>query len=170
VRIKLGSLLLIVGLGLTVAATSPAWAGRAADVRTTAFRNLGQGVSAYKKGEYELAIEKLESTTNAALNNFRAHYYLGLAYIGDRQYPKALDALEIAIDLDPRHLMSHVATGDAFLKMGDLEEALAGYFRTLKLRPAYPPALDGLARVYEAQSKYDKAIAHYRQAIASDRG
>jgi superkiller protein 3 len=170
VKKNVTALVLCAAVWVAPAALSPARAGRAADVRTTAFRNLGQGVSLYKKGEYKQAIEKLEAAANAALNNFRAHYYLALAYIGDRQYAKALETLEIALDLDPGHLMSHIAVGDAYLKMGDLEEAKAAYYRGLKLRPAFPPALDGLARVYEAQSDDEQAISYYRQAIASDRG
>jgi tetratricopeptide (TPR) repeat protein len=154
----------------TLGTFGPAWAGRAADVRTEAFQNLAQGVAAYKRGEYPLAAEKLRLSAGAALNSFRAHYYLGLALIGDRRYDEALEALDVALDLDPGHLQSHVATGDAHLKMGDLGEAQAAYFRALELRPAYPNGLDGLGRIYEAKSKDAKAIEQYKAAIASNRG
>jgi tetratricopeptide (TPR) repeat protein len=138
--------------------------------RKEAFKLLNQGVAAYKRGEYELAVERLTRSASMALNSFRAHFYLGLALIGDRRYDEALEILSVALDLDPSHLQSHVATGDAHLKLGDLEEARAGYYRALKLRPEYPAALDGLARVYEAQADDQEAITYFQRAIASDRG
>jgi tetratricopeptide (TPR) repeat protein len=145
-------------------------AGRAPDVRTEAFRLLNKGVSAYKKGNYAEAVEALEKSTSMALNGFRGYFYLGLALIGDRRYSDALEALAVAVDLDPGHLQSHVATGDAHLKLGDLPEAQASYFRALKLRPEYSAALDGLARVYEAEADEQQAVAFFRRAIASNRG
>jgi len=104
------------------------------------------------------------------LNNFRAHYYLGLALIGDRRYTEAIEALDIALDLDPSHIQTHVARGDAQLKQGDLQESKAAYFLALKLRPEYAPALDGLARLEAAGAEEEAAIALYQRAIASDAG
>lgn len=152
------------------AVVSPALAGKAADVRVEAYRLLNQGVAAYKRGEYATAAEKLQQSAGMALNNFRAHHYLGLALIGDRRYAEAVEALTVALDLDPNHLMSHVALGDARLKMGDTDEAEASFFLALKLRPEFAAALDGLARVYEARADEDQAIAHYLRAIDSNRG
>ncbi len=161
---------LVVAVLLIASIPLPLQAGKAADVRAEAFRLLNQGVSAYRKGLYAEAADKLERASSLALNNFRAHYYLGLALIGDRRYDDAIEALDIALDLDPNHMQSHVAKGDALLKQGDLNEAKASYMLALKLRPEYAPALDGLARLEEAGAKENAAIALYQRAIASDAG
>jgi tetratricopeptide (TPR) repeat protein len=156
---------------LAVALLAPAsLAGKAGEVRTESFKLLNQGVAAYKRGDYPLAVEKLNRSTAMALNSFRGYYYLGLALIGDRRYPESIDALTVATDLDPVHLQAIVALGDAFLKHGDLEEARAGYFRALKLRPEFPAAVDGLARILESEAEDDEAIGTYMRAIASDKG
>lgn len=158
-------------MALVLAASLPViHAGRAGDVRKDAFELLNQGVAAYKRGEYALAVERLNRSASMALNSFRAHFYLGLALNGDRRYVEALEALSVALDLDPQHLQAHIGTGDAHLKLGDLTEAQASYFRALKLRPEYPAALDGLARIYEARADEYEAINHFRRAIASDSG
>lgn len=145
-------------------------AGRAGDVRRDSFVLINEGVTAYKNGDYAIAVEKLRKASSMALNNFRAHFYLGLALIGDRRYRDALEALSISLDLDPDHLQSLVAVGDAYLKLGDISEAQASYYSALKYRPEYAAALDGLARIYEAQAEYDEAIAHFLRAISSNRG
>jgi len=151
-------------------ASSPLEAGRAADVRKESFDLINQGVTAYKNGDFAGAVERLQRAASMALNHFRAHFYLGLALIADRRYRESLDALNIALDLDPDHLQSLVALGDAYLKLGDLAEAEAGYFRALKFRPEFPAALDGLARVRESRAEYDAAVELFRRAIASNRG
>ena len=155
---------------LSTTGPSPLLAGRAAQVRVRSFEALNEGVSAYKRGDYALAVERLSESVSMALNSFRAHYYLGLALIGNRQYVEAIEIFEIALDLDPQHLQSLVAIGDAFLKTGNIAESRAAYSRALKVRPAYPPALDGLGRSYEAQSDEDRAIEQFEEAIRSNKG
>ena len=164
----------VVAALLAVLATAdlapPARAGNAAEVRTSSFELLNQGVAAYRRGDFALAVDRLGQSAGMALNSFRAYYYLGLALSGDRRYADALEALEVALDLDPNHLQAIVATGNAHLKLGDIDEARATYFRALKLRPEYPPSLDGLARVEEARANDEEAIRTYLRAIASDKG
>ncbi len=157
-------------LWLAAAGAGRSVAGRAGDVRVESFRLLNEGVSAYNRGLYDEAVEKLRQSTSIALNSFRAHYYFGLALSASRQYQEAVEILTVALDLNPVDIRSLVALGDAHLKLGDANEARAGYVQALKLRPAFPPALDGLGRSYEAQAKDEKAIDYFRQAILSNKG
>jgi tetratricopeptide (TPR) repeat protein len=158
-------------IALIVAALAPAVrAGKAGEVRMRAFELLNQGVSAYRRGDYATAVDRLEQCSAMALNSFRAYYYLGLALTGDRRYEDSIAALTVATDLDPNHLQGTVALGDAYLKHGDLVEAHAAFYRALKLRPEYPPAVDGLARIQESRAEDDEAIITYQRAITSDKG
>jgi len=150
--------------------TSIAPAGDAAKVREEAFRLLNEGVSAYTKGDYDTAEDRLARASAIALNNFRAYLYHGLALSRLGRYPEALTALEIALDLEPNHLQGLVAVGDAHLALGDVDEARAAYYRALKERSEFPAALDGLARTYEAAAELPKAVELFRRAIASDAG
>lgn len=159
-----------VGVVVALSLALPALAGKAGDIRAEAFRLLNQGVSAYRRGLYADSVDKLQRATSMALNNFRAHYYLGLALNGDRRYGEAVAAFDIALDLDPEHVQTHVARGDALLKRGDLSESKAGYYLALKLRPEYAPALDGLARLEQAGADDAAAVALFQRAIASDAG
>lgn len=162
--------LLIFYMLLTTAISPPLLAGDAAKIRTESFRLLGEGIGAYRRGETQIAVEALQRSASMALNNFRAHYFLGLALLQDRRYREATGPLEVALDLDPGHLLAHVALGNALLKIGDTDEAQAEFFRSIKLKPDFPPALDGLARVLEARNEIDSAIAGFRRAIKADAG
>jgi tetratricopeptide (TPR) repeat protein len=156
---------------LVLAAGLPAAeAGKAGEVRSRSFELLNDGVAAYRRGDFPDAVEKLSLSASMALNSFRAYFYLGLALIGERRYRDALKALEVALDLDPGHVQSLVAQGDALLKLGDLSEARASFYQALKLRPEFPPSLDGLARIEESKADDEEAIRTYLRAIAADRG
>ena len=160
----------VLALALASALAAPAWAGRAIEVRKQAFVLLNEGVAAYNKGDYKASVDALKQASNMSLNSFRTYYFLGLALTGDRRYAEAVEALSVALDLDPSHIQANVASGDALLLQGNIDEASPFYYRALKLRAEYPGALDGLARVAEAQADDDRAIAFYERAIASDKG
>ena len=161
---------LVLAAALTLGLASEAMAGRAGEVRKEAFKLLNEGVAAYNKGDFKAAVTALSKASNMSLNSFRTHYFLGLALSGDRRYADAFQALSIALDLDPSHLQANVASGDALLLQGIVDDASPFYYRALKLRAEFPPALDGLARIAEAQADDDRAIALYERAIASDKG
>ena len=167
-RRRVGAFLL--ALAMAVPFGTPARAGVAGEVRKNAFRLLNEGVAAYNRADYKAAIEALSKAAGMSLNSFRANYFLGLAYAGERRFAEAVASYTVALDLDPSHLQANVAMGDAWLGRGDVDEANPYYARALKLRAELPAALDGLARVAEAQAEDDKAIALYERALASDKG
>ena len=158
---------LVLALG---GALGVAHAGRAAEVRAEASTLLNEGVSAYNRGLYGEAADKLGRCAAIELNSARAHYYYGLALARTQRFREALGALAVALDLEPQNLQALVALGDVHLDLGDVDEARASYARALKLLPTHPPALDGLARAAEAMADDDRAIELYREAIAANQG
>ncbi len=151
-------------------APGPPPSGRAAEVRVEWIKLLDAGVSAYNRGLYAEAVDRLGRCTAIALNSFRAHYYYGLALDAARRYAEAIEALGVALDLEPTNLEAWVALGDSQLALGDLDEARAAYAQALRLRPAHPPALDGLGRAAEARADDEGAIDYFRQAVLSNEG
>lgn len=139
-------------------------------VRTESFRLLNEGIAAYNRGDFRAAIVALEQSSGMALNSFRAHLYLGLARVGDRRYPEAVEALLVALDLEPENLQGLTGLGEAYQRMGDIDESRAAYVRALKVRPEFPAALVGIARSYEAQGKDSEAVPYYRRAITANAG
>ena len=143
---------------------------RAQELRARVFKLITDGTQAYKDGRNAEAIKMLEEAAGIALNSFKAYYYLGLALKADRQYQRAIEPLQIAIELDPVNLAARVALGDCYLRRGDPPEALAEYHRALSLQADYAPAYDGLGRAAEAAGESEKAIEHYRKAIELNPG
>ncbi len=63
-----------------------------------------------------------------------------------------------------KHAAAFLFRGDAFLKMGRLEEARADYDRSLELDPLISSAHLGLGKVSMAEEKWKEAIAHFTHA------
>jgi tetratricopeptide (TPR) repeat protein len=138
---------------------------RSQQLKAETFERMNKGIKAVRNGEAKAAIDLLSQVSNVALNSFRAFYYLGVAYKADRQYSKAIEPLNFALDLDPTHLQAHVELGDCYLKRGDMGEALAEYHRALSIQNGYAPAWDGLGRSAESSGDDEKAVEHFRKAI-----
>ncbi|MFQ5767898.1 MAG: tetratricopeptide repeat protein [Acidobacteriota bacterium] len=128
------------------------------------------GIRAYKKGRLSRAIEDLAAAININLNDFFAHFYLGLALKDVHRYPEARRVLEIAAELDPRYLQVYVALGEVALRDGDPDTARAWYQKALNRQDRYAPALDGLGQLAESRGDLVAAVDRYRQAIKSNRG
>jgi len=164
------ALLAAVLLALPAGASPRADVSRSQELKARVFKMLNDGIQAVKEGRSKDAIKLLEQASNIALNSFRAYFYLGVAYKADRQYQKAVEPLQVALELDPVNLQARVTLADCYLKRGDPAEALAEYHRALAQQGDYAPAFDGLGRAAEASGDVEKAVEHYRKAIALNPG
>jgi Flp pilus assembly protein TadD len=95
---------------------------------------------------------------SAAVDNFRqfvARYpndvdglnNLGAALVNDKRPREALEPLQRALKLKPRHPMSHVSMGFAYRELGDLARAKSLFRDAIKLKYDLPQAWYGLARL-----------------------
>lgn len=83
-------------------------------------------------------------------------------------YKSAVDAMKMAVEAggagDEHTEWTRVQLGSLYEKTGDYKTAEELYTISLSMRPDYPYALAGLARVAVAANDYKKAIAYYEKA------
>ena len=83
-------------------------------------------------------------------------------------YKGAIEAMKMAVEAggagDEHTEWTRVQLGNLYEKTGDYKTAENLYNISLSMRPDYPSALAGLARVAVAQNDYKKAIAYYEKA------
>ena len=70
------------------------------------------------KGDYNSAIERLESSLELDSGVYETHYNLGVAYINAKQYQKAIDELLCAIKLNSKY-------ADTYYSLAIAQESLA---------------------------------------------
>ena len=85
-------------------------------------------------------------------------------------YKTSIEAMKMAVEAggagDEHTEWTRVQLGSLYEKTGDYKTAEGLYRMSLSMRPDYPSALAGLARVAMAQNDYQKAITIYQKADA----
>ena len=96
-----------------------------------------------------------------------AHYYAGIAYLRMGDYAQAIEYLD-QFNSDDKMLapVAKGAIGDAFLELGQPEEALEYYLKATKVNDnqfTNPIYLMRAAHVCEMLENYEEAIKHYER-------
>ena len=137
-------------------------------VRQQVFERLGTGVRHLRSGNARAAAESLCWAAERALNSHEAAWLCGRALLRAREPGRAIQFLELATNLQPRHLESWVTLGDAFLSDGQVDRARAAYFEALEIREDHSPAFDGLARLAWQTGDEKRALALYADALKAN--
>jgi Flp pilus assembly protein TadD len=98
----------------------------------------------------------------------KAFLYLGLTEIGLGANEPAIEALEEAVRLDPRHLEAHVALGKVLARAGREEEATPVLVRALSLDGTSAEAHFQLGLIALRRGDLDAASRSFEAAIDSD--
>ncbi len=73
-------------------------------INNMAVQELNNAAKSYMdKGDYDAAIERLESSIELDSTIYETHYNLGVAYINAKQYQKAIDELNKAIKINSKY-------------------------------------------------------------------
>lgn len=119
-------------------------------------------------GNYQEAIamsDKMQMLKPSLESYARASYLREI--FGD--YPGAIEAMKMAVQAGVPGTESaewaRVALGDLYLNTGNVDTAQMIYETTLSVRPDFPNAEIGLAKVEQARKNYTAAIKHTEKAI-----
>jgi serine/threonine protein kinase/tetratricopeptide (TPR) repeat protein len=84
--------------------------------------------------------------------------HLGWVYVMTRQYEKAVEQNQEAIDLDPNNLLAHFQRGQAFEGLGQYKQAEAEFQRAQTLNGTNPEMLVGLGHLYAVSGNRANAL------------
>ena len=88
-------------------------------INNIAVQELNSAAKIYmEKGDYDLAIDRLESSIELDANVYETYYNLGVAYIEAKQYPKAIESLNKARNINPKY-------SDTYYTLAVAQEGLA---------------------------------------------
>jgi len=131
-----------------------------------------QGINAYDKGDYDLAIINYTHAINLNLwDRENKNYNLfrrGLAYYGKEDYTHALEDFSKVIELMPDDSPSLFWRGRAYYEKKDYTHALEDFSEAIELMPDYDIYYTWRARTYKKMGKYKLAIADFSKSIELD--
>jgi putative PEP-CTERM system TPR-repeat lipoprotein len=105
------------------------------------------GLVRFAAGEPERAIGELEAASAVDANDYQADLALIANYLRKRDADRTLAAVQTLERKQPENPLTYNLKGGALILKKDLAGARANFERSLKLQPAYMPAVNNLARL-----------------------
>ncbi|MEW6208028.1 MAG: CDC27 family protein [Acidobacteriota bacterium] len=99
-------------------------------------------------------------------DDLRTANLLGRAYLGAKQFDKAVAPFEKMAKAEPENGQSWLLYGIALSRSGQMRRAMEALEITIQLIPTSVPALTELAYVYESDKQYQQALKIYEKAYA----
>jgi arylsulfatase A-like enzyme/Flp pilus assembly protein TadD len=121
-----------------------------------------------EQGKAEKALALLQPLPTALSDSYLANYVLGAALARRQQYPKAIDHLHRATELQPDAAWAHYDMGLSLLKTGDFKTAAVHLEIAATRLPGFASAHSLLALAYDHTGRTDDAKRE--QAIAAKLG
>ena len=104
----------------------------------------------------------------AVPENFDALYLLGMIENQQERREAATSLLQRARLHAPPVAVAHSHLGDAYLALGDLQQARSCYETALGLDPDHPAAHNGLGSTYQNEQRIDEAAVCFRRALSME--
>lgn len=115
--------------------------------------------------DYQSEITIWKTVTQAAPQNVRGHFNLGVSLANANRHDAAIRAYREAIALNPSEVKAINNLGHALLKQGEMEEATTLFHQILSVKPDSIPANVNLARVHRRAGQLDQAVRHYQRVL-----
>lgn len=96
---------------------------------------------------------------------FKALRYLGEAYMGTRQYSKAIETFIAATEENPADSLSWIGLGQGYRAIGDLEEAVKAFKLASEKNPGDVWFHKALGDLYVDSGDYSSAVITFQKAI-----
>lgn len=122
----------------------------------------------YREGNYDEATRLFEIYVTSRPENPWGHYMLGLSAWKGGDLKRAEAAFNRALELDPKHVKSHLNSARVLIDLGRDYEALERVTAALALDSTSSDGLRILARIRSRLGDVEAAIAAYTRALVVD--
>jgi Tfp pilus assembly protein PilF len=90
----------------------------------------------------------------------------GVHFYNEKQFSKAIQAYQKAIELDPAYVEAYNNLGIIYQLMGDAEKAFWAYRKSTEINPRYEKGYNNLGILLLLKGHYDEALAAFEKALA----
>ncbi|XP_073917617.1 BBSome complex member BBS4 isoform X1 [Castor canadensis] len=123
--------------------------------------------SLFLLGKHKAATEVYNEAAKLNQKDWEICHNLGVCYIYLKQFNKAQDQLQSALQLN-RHDLTYIMLGKIHLLEGDLDKAIEIYKRAVEFSPENTELLTTLGLLYLQLGVYQKAFEHLGNALTYD--
>lgn len=127
----------------------------------------------YKRGklhevrsEFDAAVEDYEKALSNNPKNLSLFDGLIYIYTTQKKYDKVVEAAEKAVEVFPEDSLFRKNIADAYMALGQLDNALVAYGKAMKLSSTYEADYYGVeGLIFKQKGQTDKALKSFSQAI-----
>jgi len=128
-----------------------------------------RGVIADKQNEKDETIKYYEASIAKSKNYSDPYRQLAHFYsIVQKDYPKAIELFQKAIQLNPYDYKAYARIGVAYRKNNNIEEAKNSHKKAIEINPDSRIAYNNLGFLYLLEKDIESAIKNFKQAIRVD--
>jgi protein O-mannosyl-transferase len=104
---------------------------------------------------------------NISLGGKSARVYtnLGMGYSDQKQYERAIDSYNKAIELEREIFPPWYNLGNVYRDLGDFEKAIENYEKSIEINDQFPPVYMNIAMIHVQEKKNEKAIDVLKKAL-----
>jgi tetratricopeptide (TPR) repeat protein len=110
----------------------------------------------------------LSASQEDAPEAFYRHVNIGISYIGQGEYAKAVEELKLALKIRPDHLSALINLGLAYHHQLKYDDATRVFRRVLEINPDEPYSHFNLGLIYKARGRFDEALEEFRKVVELD--
>jgi len=127
-----------------------------------------QAKEAQEHGDYAGAIEKYQAITKIAPNLAPVYNNLGALYLNDNEFPRAVDTLKRALELDPSMNSASAMLGLAYFQMGENGKAEPLLRTAIGANPTDGKVEMTLSLILIDAKRYGEAASHLTNVVNRD--
>lgn len=123
------------------------------------------GVVLFKKGANEEADAAFRRAIELDPSIPQNYYDLALVNLSQKQYARAVPALEACLRLEPLNAQAHLLLGRADHNLNQTAQAIEQFKKALAIQPQLPLAHYHLGYAYQSQGDLKAALAEFKKEI-----
>lgn len=109
------------------------------------------------------------STRSHDQEKAKIHLQIASDQLGNREYAKAIESTQQALDLDPGLAAAYNHLALIYMETKRYEKSEEAFRAALESQPDYPEVFNNLGVLYNRQEKYAQAISFFEKALASEK-
>jgi tetratricopeptide (TPR) repeat protein len=113
-----------------------------------------------------VAVEQEGEKDHTLASEALTHFNLGVTFYNQKEFSKAIQAYQKAIELDPTYVEAYNNLGIIYQTAGGAKSAIEAYQKATEINPKYEKGYNNLGLLFLLEGCYEEALEAFQKALA----
>jgi len=113
-----------------------------------------------------IGVEQEDGKSYALASDVLNYFNSGVTFYNQREFPKAIQAYQKVIELDPAYVEAYNNLGIIYQMMGDVDRAFGAYQKATEINPRYEKGYNNLGILLLLKGRDEEALEAFQKALA----